>query len=114
MPTPPRQQFYNRLNKLHGELRRSRTNYRTICQKQRAGYAIDQIEQIIGWDISSNSAIFRAQKEVMALLTDVPFSSANLSDDKRPRLPEQVGLGRLYHLRFNQPRAYLDHAPTKG
>lgn len=85
MPTPPRQQFYNRLNKLHRELRRSRTSYRTICPKQRAGFAIDQIEQIIERDISTHSAIFRAQKEETALLADVAFSLENLSADDRAR-----------------------------
>ena len=85
MPTPPRQQFYNRLNKIHRELRRSRTNYRTICPKQRAGYAIDQIEQIVERDIASHAAIFRAQKEVTALLADVAFSLENLSADDRAR-----------------------------
>ena len=79
MPTPPRQRFYNRLNKLHRDLRRTRMDYSIICPKQRARNAIDQIDQILERDIASKSAIFRAQNEVTDVLTDVAFALENLS-----------------------------------
>ncbi len=79
MPTPPRQRFYNRLNKLHRDLRQTRTAYSAICPKQYARYAITQIEKICERDITSQSAIFRAQNEVTDALTDVAFALDNLS-----------------------------------
>ena len=85
MPTPPRQRFYNRLNKLHRDLRQTRTDYSTICPKHHARYAINQIEQICNRDITSQSAIFRAQNEVTDALTDVAFAMENLSSADRAR-----------------------------
>ena len=89
MPTPPRDRFYNRLNKLHRELRRTRTDYSTICPKQRARNAINRIEQICERDMTSQSAFFRAQNEVTDVLTDVTFALDNLSavDRDRPGVP---------------------------
>jgi hypothetical protein len=57
MPTLPRKRYYRRLNKLHRELRRTRTAYSTICPKQGAQYAINRIEQILERDTASHSAI---------------------------------------------------------
>ena len=85
MPTPPRDRFYNRLNKLHRELRRTRTDYSTICPKQRARNAINRIEQICERDMTSQSAFFRAQNEVTDVLTDVTFALDNLSAAERDR-----------------------------
>jgi hypothetical protein len=79
MPTPPRDRFYNRLNKLHRDLRRTRTDYSTICPKQRARNAVKRIEQICERDITSQSAIIRAQNEITDVLTDVAFALENLS-----------------------------------
>ena len=85
MPTSPRKRFYFRLNKLHRDLSQTRTAYSTICPKQCARYAINQIEQICRRDITSQSAIFRAQNEVTDALTDVAFALENLSDADRAR-----------------------------
>jgi hypothetical protein len=96
MPTPPRDRFYNRLKKLHRELRRTRTDYSTICPKQRARIAIIQIEEILERDISSQSAVFRAQNEVTDALTDVTFALDNLSaaDRDRPGVPTKGDIFR--------------------
>ncbi len=96
MPTPPRQRFYNRLNKLYRDLRQTRTAYSTICPKQCARYAINQIEQICARDITSQSAIFRAQNEVIDTLTDVAFALENLSgaDRDRPCVPTKGDIAR--------------------
>jgi hypothetical protein len=73
------------IHKLHRELRRTRTDYSTICPKQEARYAINRIEQILERDIASQSAIFRAQNELTDLLTDVAFALGNLSAADRGR-----------------------------
>jgi len=96
MPTAPRQRFYNRLNKLHHELRRTRTDYSTICPKQRARNAINRIEQICERDMTSQSAILRARDEVTDTLTDVAFALENLSpaDCARPGVPTKGDIVR--------------------
>jgi hypothetical protein len=96
MPTPPRDRYYNRLNKLHRELRRTRTDYSTICPKQRARSAINRIEQVCERDITSQSAFFRAQNEVTDALTDVTFALDNLSaaDRDRPDMPTKGDIFR--------------------
>jgi hypothetical protein len=96
MPSAPRQRFYNRLNKLHRDLRRTRTDYSTICPKQRARKAINQIEQICERDITSQSAIIRAQNEITDVLTDVAFALENLShaDRDRPGVPTKGDIFR--------------------
>ena len=85
MPTLPRERYYKRLNTLHRGLRRTLTDYSTICPKQEARYAINRIEQILERDIASQSAIFRAQNELTDLLTDVAFALGNLSAADRGR-----------------------------
>jgi hypothetical protein len=96
MPTAPRQRFYNRLNKLHRELRRTRTDYSTICPKQRARSAINLIEQICEQDITSQSAILRARDEVTDTLADVAFALENLSpaDCTRAGVPTKADIVR--------------------
>jgi hypothetical protein len=96
VPTPPRQRFYNRLNKLHRDLRRTRTDYSTICPKQRARNAVKRIEQICERDITSQSAIIRAQNEITDVLTDVTFALDNLSaaDRDRPDVPTKGDIFR--------------------
>jgi hypothetical protein len=96
MPTPPRDRFYNRLNKLHRELRRTRTDYSTICPKQRARSAINRIDQICERDMTSQSAFFRAQNEVTDALTDVSFALDNLAatDRDRPGVPTKGDIFR--------------------
>ena len=96
MPTPPRQRFYNRLNKLHRDLRQTGTDYSTICPTHHARYAINQIEQICARDITSHTAIFRAQNEVTDALTDVAFALENLSlaDRDRPCVPTKGDIAR--------------------
>jgi hypothetical protein len=96
MPTAPRQRFYNRLNKLHRELRRTRTDYSTICPKQRARSAINRIEQICERDITSQSAILRARDEVTDTLADVAFALENLSpaDCTRAGVPTKADIVR--------------------
>lgn len=94
MPTPPRRKFYNRLSKLHRELRRTHTDYSIICPKRRARHAINKIEEICNRDIASRTAIFRAQNEVTDLITDVAFALHNLSaaDRDRPDIPTKGDL----------------------
>jgi hypothetical protein len=81
---------------MHRELRRTRTDYSTICPKQRARSAINRIEQICERDITSQSAIFRAQNEVTDALTDVTFALNNLSaaDRDRPGVPTKGDIFR--------------------
>lgn len=65
--------IYNRLDKLYRDLRRTRTDYSTICPKQRERHVVNRIEESLGRDISSLSAIFRAENEATDLMADFVF-----------------------------------------
>ena len=97
MPTPPRQRFDNRLNKLHREHRRSWADYSTICPKARARYGISRIEEILDRDIATHAAIFRAQNVLADILAYVALSLENLTaaEEAKPGMPTKHGLRRF-------------------
>lgn len=97
MPTPPRQRFDNRLNKLHRELSRSWADYSEICPKARARYGISRIEEILDRDIATHAAIFRAQNVLADILAYVALSLENLTaaEEAKPDMPTKHGLQRF-------------------